>query len=122
MSIGLRDQRVRVYAYSANADADGAGIPQPAYTYQASWWGRVEVPRGAEVAQAGQAEHVHDLVVSLSDEAVVTEDGALLLKETPYAAPDRLLKVVAILPRRLGRELQVLAVTADDAVLTVVDP
>lgn len=122
VSLGLRDQRVRVYTYASTGDADGAGIPQPTYTYAASYWGRVEAPRGLETAVGRQSEHVHDLVVSLSDEATIPENGALLVKEAAYAAGDTLLKVVAVLPRRLASEIQVLCQSADDAGFTVVDP
>lgn len=112
MSIGLRDQRVRVYGYSDSGDEGRAG---ETYPYLDEFWGRVTSPSGREATIAAQAEETLDALVFLSDEIIdelpdgkFPVDGLLSIGPTFY-------KVLSIFPARMTREIGVRVSFAESA-------
>lgn len=115
MSIGLRDQRVKVYGYS---DATSDGRADPRYSGQGTYWARISAPSGREATIAGQATENIDAVFSFSAEATIPPDGFL------RGPDDRLYRILTVLPIRgtgAPPEKQVLAVYAEDSEQTVTE-
>ena len=104
VSVGLRDQRVRIYTYS---DAGSDGFAASRYTFSVERWGRFELPSGREQTLAGKADKQLDGVVAFADEVAVTIHDLLVVSEVQY-------KVVAVLPRRMMREIICHCVLADE--------
>lgn len=125
MTIGLRDQRARVYVYGTGGAAD-SGFDEVKYTVLASpdadlaWWCRVEEPGGRELTVAEAAEHQSPAVIAFADEVVVPYNGVILLLQ-PDGTDGPLYRVASVNPRRLLREIAVQAVFADKALVTLVD-
>jgi hypothetical protein len=74
MSIGMRNERVRIFTYS-NTGSDG--FMASTYTYVAERWARKELPSGREITVAAQAEHKVDAVFEFAAEVTVTRNGLL---------------------------------------------
>lgn len=106
MSVGLRDQRIRVFSFS---DTSSDGRASSGYAYVGEYWGRADAPSMREATVAGQAEHQADAVFTLEKGVVVSPDG--LLK-----ADSRYYKVTGVPPaNRMANEIKVFATYADDA-------
>lgn len=105
MSIGLRDQRVRVYGYDNGGDE---GRVSETYPYVGEYWARVTAPSGREATIAAQAEEVVDALVFFSDEVTVPGDGILKLGPIVY-------KVLSTSPARMGREIVARVAHAESA-------
>lgn len=104
MSVGLRDQRVRIYGYASTSDE---GVPGAVYEYRETRWARLEAPTGREVTVGMQAAHRVDAVLALADEADVRANDLILLGADRYL-------VRAVLGRRHLRETQCLVQLTDD--------
>lgn len=106
MSIGLRDQRVRVYGY-LNGGTEGR--ISETYPYLGEYWGRFVSPSGREATIAAQAEETIDGLVFLSDEIPVPPgDGLLSIGPVFY-------KILSTFPARMTREIGVRVAFAESA-------
>lgn len=110
MSTSLRDKRLQIFAYT---DASANGVPAVSYAFNATWWGGIVPTSGKTVVVGDRAEHQVNAVIALADEAVIGQSDVIVDAATNVAY-----RVLAVLPRPLARELEVLAITVDVAVLT----
>lgn len=67
-AVGLRDQRLRIYAAS---DVGMDGITRTVYTYTRTWWARLDESSATVRAMAVQLAMQLDAVAQFADEAVV---------------------------------------------------
>lgn len=108
MSISHRDSRIEVFA---QADAKSGGYVTPSYTLTATRWGRCEAPTGREDFSYGNGleKEMVEALVTLGDDVTVSKQS--LVRTTGAMAG--VYRVLAVLPRRRLREVQLLCATAD---------
>jgi hypothetical protein len=102
VSVGLRNQRVRIYTYS---DAGSDGFMTSTYTFSIERWGRFEVPSATESTLGGKADQKLNGQVALHKEAIVGIHDLLIVDDVQY-------KVVGIKPR--AQEIVCDVVLADE--------
>src|SRR5438270_5643213 len=100
MTASLRNQRLQIFAYT---DATTNGVPASSYAFNATWWGAIVPTSGRTVIVGDQGEHQANAVIALADEAVVGQSDIILDAATSVAY-----RVLAVLPRPMARELEVL--------------
>lgn len=111
MSVGLRNQRGRIYNYS---DAGSDGFVNSTYTFAVERWCRYEPTVTREQTLGGKADQQLDGIVAFSQE--VTEIGINSL----IVVGDVQLKVVGVRPLNQQREIICDVVLSTEA-LTLVD-
>lgn len=104
MSIGLRRDRVRIYAFGDNGTD---GVPSSLYTFTAERWGRLISGAGREIRIGGKAEQLADAIIVLSDEAVLDGNALLQVNGECYY-------VRALSAKPMAREVHAICQRADD--------
>jgi hypothetical protein len=81
MSLGLYDQRARLYGYESTEDT---GVVTSVYVFRVERWCRVGSPSAREVTIAAQASHALSAVIAFQDEVTVEPDDLITVGETRY--------------------------------------
>lgn len=82
--VGLRDQRLRVYAHS---DAGEDGFARPIFTYQNTYWGRLDIVTSAEqIAPPAQqhADYRFKVKATFDYRATIPEKGLIKINDEVY--------------------------------------
>jgi hypothetical protein len=110
VSIGQRDQRVRLYTAT---DGSADGWADPRFVFSAERWARVEPMRSDDPLLASQTEHTQGVVVAFAGEVSPARGGAL-------KAPDgRVYLIQTVDAVRSAREVKVKALWQDEATPTL---
>lgn len=111
MSVGLRDQRGKIYRYS---NAGTEGLIDARYTYDVERWCRFEMPSGREQTLGAKADRQIDGVVAFADEVTIGIHDLIVVDAVQY-------KVVAVLPRRQQGEILCHVVLGDEDPTSLVE-